>query len=168
MEARYLTTELESALGRNVFLDSDDLHDLTQLKEAVKQSDALVLVQSTRVLERPWCLIEIATALDHSIPIVGVSLATGGYKYDFATATDFLNSLETSLEEVNPGALSVLVANDIQVAELMWKLGSTIPGAISVRLDVAASRNVLAATMADIMEAIRTAEPLKPPLAPPP
>ena len=32
---------------------SDDLHDLTRLKEAVKESEALVLLQSFRVLERP-------------------------------------------------------------------------------------------------------------------
>ena len=31
---------------------SDDLHDLTQLKEAVKDSEVLVLLQSFRVLER--------------------------------------------------------------------------------------------------------------------
>ena len=79
MEARYLKLELESTLGRDIFLDSDDLHDLTRLKEAVTESDVLVLLQSARVLERPWCLIEIATALDHAIPIVGVSLTTGGF-----------------------------------------------------------------------------------------
>ena len=32
---------------------SDDLHDLSRLKEAVKESEALVLLQSFRVLERP-------------------------------------------------------------------------------------------------------------------
>ena len=36
MEARFLQNELENALdGRRVFLDSDDLHDLGRLREAV-------------------------------------------------------------------------------------------------------------------------------------
>ena len=69
MEARFLQKELEEALeGRRVFLDSDDLHDLTRLREAVVQSDALVLLQSAHVLERPWCLIEIMTALEKVFP----------------------------------------------------------------------------------------------------
>ena len=61
MEARYLQTALEESFGRRVFLDSDDLHDLTRLREAVVQSDVLVLLQSARVLERPWCRIEITS-----------------------------------------------------------------------------------------------------------
>ena len=51
----------------------------------------------------------------------------------------------------------------IDLLDAAWKLGSTIPHALSVRLDTSASRNVLAATMADIMEAIRQAKPLHPP-----
>jgi hypothetical protein len=38
MEARYLQTELESALGEACFLDSDDLRDLDALTEHVRES----------------------------------------------------------------------------------------------------------------------------------
>ena len=160
MEARYLKRELERTLGRNIFLDSDDLHDLTRLKEAVTESDVLVLLQSARVLERPWCLIEIATALDHDIPIVGVSLTTGGYAYDFAAAAELLQTLERSLNQANPGALELLAKNDINVDDLTWKLSSTIPEMISVGFNPSASKNVLAATIADIVHAVRSAKPL--------
>lgn len=85
MEARYLQAELETELRRLIFLDrylvgpdpptrgcpdcpihlsrlcSDDLHDLRLLKEAVRQSDVLILVQSARVLERPWWYISLKT-----------------------------------------------------------------------------------------------------------
>ena len=37
----------------HVFTDSDDLHDLRLLKQAVADSDVIVLVQSAHVLERP-------------------------------------------------------------------------------------------------------------------
>ena len=40
--------------SNEVFLDSDDLSDLRNLLEYVKQTKALVLLQSKRVLERPW------------------------------------------------------------------------------------------------------------------
>ena len=39
MEARYVQNELEQKLGRQVFLDSDDLRDLRQLQEHVRQSE---------------------------------------------------------------------------------------------------------------------------------
>ena len=40
------------------FIDSDDLYDLRSLLEDVKQSGVLVLLQSSVVLTRPWCLLE--------------------------------------------------------------------------------------------------------------
>ena len=53
MEARFLQTELQKALGKKCFLDSDDLRDLSKLQQHVRDSDCIVLVQSTNVLSRP-------------------------------------------------------------------------------------------------------------------
>ena len=53
MEARFLQTELQKALGKKIFLDSDDLRDLSKLQQHVRDSDCIVLVQSTNVLSRP-------------------------------------------------------------------------------------------------------------------
>ena len=55
------------------------------------------------------CLIELTTAIDRRIPVVGVSLASGGYAYDFAAASAFLKSLDTELEKRNPGAAAIIV-----------------------------------------------------------
>jgi hypothetical protein len=38
----------------------------------VRESACLVLVQTRRVLERPWCIIEMLTAMQAGIPIVCV------------------------------------------------------------------------------------------------
>jgi hypothetical protein len=83
MEARFLKNQLQDMLGAEVFLDSDgtfrpalfsqlarvftpltvfslvcrrlaDLRDLTGLLGHVRNSKALVLVQSASVLQRPW------------------------------------------------------------------------------------------------------------------
>ena len=41
MESRFIQTELESKLGRKCFLDSDDLRDLSDLTQHVRDSDVL-------------------------------------------------------------------------------------------------------------------------------
>ena len=93
--------------------------------------------------------VEILTALDQGIPIVGVSLATGKHAYDFDAASRFLTSLERLLEEVNPGAGAVLIGNDVDVDDLSWKLSSTLPSIISIGFNPSASKNVLAGTVTD-------------------
>ena len=67
-DARYVKEKLQEKLQQPIFIDSDDLYDLRSLLEDVKQSGVLVLLQSSGVLTRPWCLLEIATALarDHN------------------------------------------------------------------------------------------------------
>ena len=52
MEARWLQEHLETSLDGLVFLDSDDLRDLTQLTQHVRDSSVLVLIQSKGVLTR--------------------------------------------------------------------------------------------------------------------
>ena len=74
MEARFLKGALEEQLGKRVFLDSDDLRDLGDLLDHVRDSEAVVLLQSQSVLTRPWCLLELAAAMDAGVPVVGVSL----------------------------------------------------------------------------------------------
>ena len=49
-----LAEKLTSLLGKEVFLDSDDLRDLRGLLGHVRNSDALVILQSSEVLQRPW------------------------------------------------------------------------------------------------------------------
>ena len=68
------TTYPSRALGLQLFLDSDDLRDLRELLEHVKPSEVLLLLQSTTVLTQPYCLLELLTAIDNGVPIVGVSV----------------------------------------------------------------------------------------------
>ena len=91
MEARFLQERLERALGRDVFLDSDDLKDLRTLLDLVRDSACLVILQSEHVLERPYCLLEMVTAIEARVPIVGVNLAGKPQAYDFANAANYLS-----------------------------------------------------------------------------
>ena len=72
----------------------------------------------------------------------------------------FLEKLETEIEAINPGASAVLVGNDIDVGELAWKLSSTLPNIISIGFNPSASRNVLAGSVTDVIEAIQKAKPI--------
>ena len=73
-EARLCQMELEKLLGAPVFLDSDNLRDLRTLLNDVRESDVLVLLQTTNLLTRPWCLLEIVTAIDANVPIVAINV----------------------------------------------------------------------------------------------
>ena len=145
MEARYLQMELAKRLGKPCFLDSDDLRSLDKLQHHVRESDVVVIVQSASVLSRPYCLLELVTAIDTSIPIVGVSLGSGSasHAYDFEEAVHFLPHLDTSLEAANSGAAEVLRAHGVELIEAAYKLSSTIPKTISLKLEIGASRRIL-------------------------
>ena len=149
------TTFNKSALS---YADSDNLRDLRVLVDHVKDSDALILFQSKEVLRRPWCLIELDTAITHGVPIVALSCV--GKKYDFVEAVDFLLHLETCLETLNPDALDVLKKNKVDPIRLAHKLHSVIPNIISIPLNTSASDNAIKATMADLVKAVKVAEPL--------
>lgn len=73
-EARLCQIEMEKMLGCPCFLDSDNLQDLRELLDHVKNSDVLVLLQTTGLLTRPWCLLEIVTAIKAGVPIVAINI----------------------------------------------------------------------------------------------
>ena len=126
MEARFLQTELQRLMGdeKLLFLDSDDLRDLTLLRQHVRMSKCLVLIQTPEVLQRPYCLIELATAIEAKVPSLGVTVGKG---YDFGAATKMLSHLDTMLELVNPGGPALLAANGVDdLVDLSSKLATTV------------------------------------------
>jgi len=88
-EATLMQEALERIIGQDeespghhmdapVFLDSEDLSDLTNLKDHVRNTFNLVLLLTEDVLKRPWVLIEIVTAFQSGIHVVPVEI----YKRD--------------------------------------------------------------------------------------
>ena len=135
-----------------------DLSDLSKLADHVRNSDVFVLVQSRNVCSRPWCILELVTAIESNIPIVCLNLTSGIAAYDFAAASSMLRHLDTQLEA---GKRAQLEALGVDLTEAAFKLSTTLEQIISVPLNMAASQNMLEASIKDIVEAIVTATPRK-------
>ena len=120
-----------------------------------------MLLQSERVLLRPWCLLELYTAAAAGIPIV--SLVCSGKGYDFAAAEDHLLHLDTSLPASNPSAVGVLEANDAPVLRVAHVLWACLPNIISVPLNSSGSENAIRAAVADLIKAMQQAKAIPAP-----
>ena len=156
----WLQQELEAVLGERCFLDSDDLMDLSRLQEHVRESNCILLLQTRSVLTRPWCLIELMTAIESRVPIVGVSITSGQSPYDFAESTHFMTHLDKLLD---PDTRAKLLALGADTTDMAYLLANTLPNIISVPLNMNESRTVLSARVADIVRAMgRAALPVLP------
>jgi len=69
----YLTDHEQ--IRRRVFVDSDDLRDLRVLFTYIRSElDTLVVLCTSQVLQRPWCLGEVTTAYLNKVTVVRVKL----------------------------------------------------------------------------------------------
>jgi len=66
-----------------IFVDSEDLQDLDDLLSHVTNSNSVVLLLTPGVLLRPWCLLELVTAIQHGIKIVPVEVQRPGIQYAY-------------------------------------------------------------------------------------
>lgn len=94
-EAALMRAELENALREDgqdgimtmfsapIFLDSEDLYDLADLQERVRNSHNVVLLLSQNVLTRPWVLIELVTAMESGVRVLPVEVMKPGTTFTF-------------------------------------------------------------------------------------
>ena len=60
----------------------------------MRESACVLMVQTRSILTRPYCVVELVTAIDAGVPIVGVSVASGAFAYDFAEMKRFMTHLD--------------------------------------------------------------------------
>jgi len=93
-EAALIRTELEQAMRQDsgslghcfeepVFLDSDSLQSLDNLRERVDNTHNLVILLTENVLTRPWVLVELITARRRCTQIIPVSISRIGSQFTF-------------------------------------------------------------------------------------
>merc|ERR1712187_607210 len=66
-----------------IFIDSEDLEDLAMLQKHVEGSGNLVILLTPGILTRPWCLLEIVTAVRSGVRFVPVEVQKPGIKYQY-------------------------------------------------------------------------------------
>lgn len=97
-EAALMQSELETMINEEenhplskyrapVFLDTEDLGNLNELRYRVQMSQCLVLLLTKGVLTRPWCLIEIVTAIQLQIPVLPVQIVKPGAEFHYPDRT---------------------------------------------------------------------------------
>jgi hypothetical protein len=159
VQARIIKDGLENSMDKSrIFLDSDNLKNLSELLHCVASSDVLVVLLSPGVLTRPWCLMELITAMDRGKPIVGVKcdgLKQGAYQYD--TAREFLMDLGANLDATNPGATNTLRDHGVDPDVVGHALVAYLHNPISIPFAVHWSTNMMNAAIVDIKCAARSA-----------
>ena len=167
-EARLVQMQLKGILGsddnKEVFLDSDNLHDLRLLLDHVKDTEVLVLLQTTSVLTRPWVILELYTAVTNNVPIVALNVHNS-YPYDYTKAMEFLLHFDEEIDIANPGAAELLIENGVDPVDVAYRLSDALPNIISTDFNPNASSNMIRASLEDLADAMRSATPLTPTLS---
>ena len=169
-DARHLKDALSKLLGAPIFLDSDDLTDLRELLRIVARSDVFLLLQTTNVLTRPWCLLEIFTAIKNHVPIVPISIK-GGFPYSHSDASALLSAADSTfaaeLDRRSPGSVAIIrkhqipvrgVFMDVDIEEMGRTLLEHLPHLLSKQFEPSASRIVIEAQLEDFAQAMEQAK----------
>lgn len=136
-EARIMKLELVRAMrceDTAVFLDSDNLLDLRELKSHVVNSDCVVLLLTETVLSRPWCLAELAIAAEHQVPVIVVRVINASAVTDPSSIKRTFNDLPQYLNRVNPSGIKTLEEEGFNV--------ETIGSIIVTHLESTRSRDI--------------------------
>jgi len=84
----------------DVFLDSDHLRDLRMLRDIVQDAEYVVIILTLKMLTRPWCLIEIASAflfLENKKCIPVYLVASEEKQFDFSVFQIFQTNLREGI-----------------------------------------------------------------------
>ena len=168
-EARLVQLQLKPILQRapvstatsDIFLDSDDLSDLRNLLQHVRETQVLVLLQSKSVLTRPWVILELYTAITHSVPIVALNVQNAN-PYDYGAAMDFLLHFDADIDIANPGAAQLLIDMGIDPVDCAYLLSDSLPNIISTSFNPNGSERQIQASLEDLADAMRKAKPIAP------
>ena len=101
------------------------------------------------------------TAIEAGVPVIAV--AVSGKGYDFATATNLLQHLDTRLGGVNPGAPKTLRDEGVDLIDVAFKLSVVLPKIISLPFNSSASERLISSAILDIVDAVNDAAPLPAP-----
>jgi len=132
------------------FIDSEDLRDLNELQDHVRKSFNLVLLLTKGVLTRPWCIVEIVTAMRNGVHVLPVEVQRREMQFQYPNENYFL--------EVESGGIfdaqsrEVIDNEGIKLDEVAAALRQVFKQ-ISLPFSPHKTRNVRMAELKDILKA---------------
>merc|ERR1712048_833244 len=100
-----------------VFLDSENLRDIDQLGQHVRQSHNVVLLLTEKLLTRAWCLVEIVTAVRERVALVPVLVDKPGQgPFQFPDNVFYQKMSEGTLLDLD--AIKLLSNCDIELSDV--------------------------------------------------
>eukprot|EP00927_Polykrikos_kofoidii_P055172 TRINITY_DN4945_c0_g1_i1.p1 TRINITY_DN4945_c0_g1~~TRINITY_DN4945_c0_g1_i1.p1 ORF type:complete len:968 (+),score=139.94 TRINITY_DN4945_c0_g1_i1:78-2981(+) len=135
-----------------VFVDSEDLFDLSDLTAHVANSECLVFLLTTGILTRPWCLLELVTAYRENVQIVPVEVQSRRLHYTYPDEA-FYHDLLTG-DQFSDSDKKLLRNAGITLEECVTAIRYTFTK-IACPFSPHKSRVVRRAEMLDIVERIR-------------
>jgi hypothetical protein len=148
MQEAFGTLLKSDGLASSVFLDSEDLTDLTTLRNHVMNSRSLVFLLTPGVLSRPWCLMEIVTAVQHGVYIVPVVIERPGLQFSYPTEEFYSKLREKKLLESKD--IQLLDAEGISL-DMIEQAIRTVFQSIALPFSPHKSKKVRDAELADIV-----------------
>jgi len=107
-------------LPRPVFIDTEDLRDLSELGEHVRKSHNLVILLTKGLLTRPWCLVEIVTAVQAGVRVVPVEIQRRDMEFEYPDEAYYQRVLLG--EELDTEATKILINEGIDLKSLVKAL----------------------------------------------
>jgi hypothetical protein len=107
----------------DVFLDSNNLQNLNDLVKDVIDSDVVILMLTKDVLSRPYCLLELYTAVDNAVPIIIVQIE-GPHCGEPADIAGIIEALPIDLPIKNPDAEPTLARFSLDLKKISAKLAT--------------------------------------------
>lgn len=143
----------------DIFLDSDNLHKISELLDEVKRSENLVVLLTKRVLTRPWCLLELWAAHQNGVNIVPVKIECRGADrmFEFGPPADaFQNNLSRKVDRT---CIEQVVQHGATIPEIQVAIAELLNN-IACNFSVDASERQQKAQVLDIIDRFRAARPM--------
>ena len=122
------------------------------------ESDVLVLLLTVGVLSRPWCILELYTALTNDVPIVLLEVCNS-FPFLFDEAQIYLNNFAEAAEATNPEIRLLLSQHNLTLRQVGKVLidGIFRPGQLRSTFTPNASQHVLDAELEHLRMNMETA-----------
>eukprot|EP00448_Togula_jolla_P025066 CAMPEP_0170578494 /NCGR_PEP_ID=MMETSP0224-20130122/5483_1 /TAXON_ID=285029 /ORGANISM="Togula jolla, Strain CCCM 725" /LENGTH=625 /DNA_ID=CAMNT_0010901461 /DNA_START=392 /DNA_END=2269 /DNA_ORIENTATION=+ len=135
-------------MSEPIFVDTENLVCLRDLRACVQRSDNLVVLLTPGLFQRPWCLVEIATAHRSQVNIVPVAVQRPGLSFKYPDETFYKRLLAGRI--LNDEDLKVINAEGVTLLEVASAIREVCVQ-ISLPFSPHKSANIRHAEVEDIM-----------------